>query len=227
MAQKTALIVVDMQEDFCPPARDGALAVPDGRAVLPALHALLAQPFTLKIATKDWHPADHVSFAANHAGAAPFASTTVIANPLNAAETYATRLWPVHCVQGSRGAALVRELAAARWDAVVEKGTDARVEMYSAFRSPLRAPPLPSAVSGLERVLRDAEIAAVVVGGLAGDYCVLSTALDARELAWETFVVEEATRCVGGDAGWADAKKQLEDAGVKVVGLEWVKENLF
>ncbi|KAI0722774.1 Isochorismatase hydrolase [Earliella scabrosa] len=212
---RPALIVVDMQEDFCPP--NGALAVPGGRDILPTINNLLALPFVLKIATKDHHPASHVSFAANHPGAAPYTSTTTIANPANPSETYSTRLWPVHCVAGTPGNALVPELDAARLDAVVLKGTDPRVEMYSAFRSPLRAPPLASAVSDLEARLREARVTDVFVVGLAGDYCVLSTARDAVELGWATYVVEEGTRCVGGAEGWKDTVETLQAKGVKVV----------
>ncbi|KAH9943249.1 Isochorismatase hydrolase [Epithele typhae] len=228
---RPALIIVDVQEDFCPP--DGALAVPDGRAIVPTLLRLAALPgFALKVATRDHHPPSHVSFAANHPGRTPFASTTTVVNPANPAERYETRLWPVHCVQGTPGSELVPELRAAeaegRLDAVVCKGTEPRVEMYSAFRSPLRAPPLASAVSDLEARLRRADVTDVFVVGLAGDYCVASTARDARELGWRTYVVQEGTRCVGGDDGWADTCKVLVAEGVQVVSEDgeevgWVK----
>ena len=138
--------------------QNGSLAVPEGRDIVPVLNDLLRLPFVLKIATKDHHPADHVSFAANHPGAPPFVSTTTIPNPANPQETYATQLWPVHCVVGTPGNALLPELDHARIDAVVLKGTDPRVEMYSAFRAPLRGPPLPEAVSELGRLLAEAGV---------------------------------------------------------------------
>ncbi|KAI9068498.1 Isochorismatase hydrolase [Trametes sanguinea] len=212
---RPALIVVDMQEDFCPP--DGSLAVSGGRDIVPLINELLQLPFVLKIATKDHHPQEHVSFASNHPGATPFASSCTVINPANPAETYETRLWPDHCVIGTPGNALVPSLDTARLDAVVHKGTDPRVEMYSAFRAPLRDPPLPSAVSDLEARLRAAHATAVFVVGLAGDYCVKCTALDSAELGWRTYVVEDAVRSVGGDAAWKETVSEFETAGVEVV----------
>ena len=198
--------------------------MPDGRSVVPAIRALLSLPFALRVATKDHHPPGHVSFAANHAGARPFADRTTVANPANPEETYETRLWPVHCVQGTPGNAIVAELDDVQFDKVVLKGTDPRVEMYSAFRSPLRDPPLASAVSDLDLTMREAGIQRVVIVGLAGDYCVMSSAMDAKDLGWETYVVEEGTKCVGGDEGWESAKREMEAVGVSVVNLEWAKE---
>ncbi|KAH9927215.1 pyrazinamidase/nicotinamidase [Fomitopsis serialis] len=198
-AFRPALLIVDVQEDFCP--RNGALAVPDGRAVVP-----------------DHHPPNHVSFASNHGpDAEPYTSVTTITNPANARETYETQLWPDHCVAGTPGNALVRELAADRLDRVVLKGTDPRVEMYSAFRSPLRDPPLASAVSELADLLRGHEVTEVFVTGLAGDYCVFHSAMDCAEEGWKTYVVEEATRSVGGQEGWEKAAAQLKEKGVGIV----------
>ncbi|KAI0638407.1 Isochorismatase hydrolase [Trametes polyzona] len=223
---RPALLVVDVQEDFCPP--NGSLAVPGAREILPIINELLELPFLLKIATKDHHPPDHVSFASNHPGAAPFTSTCTITNPANPAEAYETRLWPVHCVAGTPGNALAPELAAARLDAVVEKGTDPRVEMYSAFAAPLRDPPLASAVSDLADRLRAADVTDVFVVGLAGDYCVRSTAADSAALGWRTYIVEEAVRSVGGAPAWAETVAEMERLGVKIVHgdgeeLGWVR----
>ncbi|KAL1946472.1 hypothetical protein VTO73DRAFT_14576 [Trametes versicolor] len=223
---RPALLIVDVQEDFCPP--DGALAVPGGREILPIINELLELPFVLKIATKDHHPPDHVSFASNHPNAQPFVSTTTITNPANPAETYETRLWPVHCVTGTPGNALVPALTLTRLDAVVEKGTDPRVEMYSAFRAPLRSPPLAAATSDLEARLRAARVSHVFVVGLAGDYCVKASARDSAELGWRTYVVEEAVRSVGGAAAWAETVAELEGVGVTVVHADgkevgWVR----
>lgn len=192
---------------------------------MPIINTLLAAPgFTLRLATKDHHPLDHISFAANHPGATPFTSTATVVNPLNPAEHYETRLWPVHCVQGTPGNALLPELAAHRVDRVVLKGMDARVEMYSAFRSPLRDPPLPSAVSELADVLREREVTDVVVCGLAGDYCVKCSAVDSAEEGWRTYVVEDAVRSVGGETGWREAKEEMVAKGVQIVDAAWVKE---
>ena len=104
-----------------------------------------------------------------------------------------------------------------RLDRVVLKGMDPRVEMYSAFRSPLRDPPLASAVSELVDLLREKEITDVFVVGLAGDYCVLRSALDCAEEGWKAYVVEEGQRCVGGQEGWEKAAALLKDKGVSVV----------
>ncbi|KAL2157976.1 hypothetical protein VTH06DRAFT_4785 [Thermothelomyces fergusii] len=217
-AFRPALLVVDMQEDFCPP--NGALAVAGGRDIVPLINALLALPAStvpLKIATKDWHPPDHVSFAANHAGKRAFADTATVTNPHNASESYATRLWPVHCVRATAGAALVPELDAGRLTHTVEKGTDARVEMYSAFYDPFTRPRVSD--SGLAGLLRAHAVTHVYVVGLAADYCVRCTAEDAAREGFVAYVVEEATRAVD-PAGWEACKREMEGAGVKVVGWE-------
>lgn len=214
---KPALVIVDVQEDFCPP--NGALAVQDGRAIVPTVNRLLALPFALKVATKDFHPPDHVSFASNHAAPdnVPFVTTITIANPLNPAETQTTRLWPDHCVQGTPGAELIPELDAARVTDVVEKGQDKRVEMYSAFCDPFRRPTV--ARSGLADLLRGAGVSDVFVVGLAMDYCVKFTALDAAREGFKTVVVTEGTKAV--DPGrWGEAQKELEDAGVRLVSVD-------
>ncbi|KAG7140801.1 Nicotinamidase like protein [Verticillium longisporum] len=207
-----ALIVVDFQEDFCPP--HGSLAVADGRDIAPIVNSLLSLPFVAKIATKDWHPADHISFASNHADASPFTSTTTITNPANPSESYASRLWPVHCVQNTSGASLVPELEAHRLTATVEKGHVRDVEMYSAFRDPYGV-----VDSGLAETLRGQGVTDVFVVGLAGDYCVKCTAVDAARDGFRTYVVEEGTRCVEPDK-WEACKDELEAGGVRVVSVE-------
>ncbi|KAK1829909.1 Pyrazinamidase/nicotinamidase [Podospora conica] len=215
-AFRPALIVVDMQEDFCPP--NGSLPVPHGRAVIPLINTLLALPsFVLRVGTKDWHPPSHISFASNHPGKQPFVDTCVVTNPLNPAESYSTRLWPDHCVQDTPGAALVPELDAARLDRVVEKGTDPRVEMYSAFYDPLKNPRVSD--SGLAGVLREAGATHVYVVGLAGDYCVRCTATDARAEGFTTYVVEEGTRAVDPGA-WEACRAEMEAEGVEVVSKD-------
>ncbi|GAB1310605.1 NAD(+) salvage pathway protein [Madurella fahalii] len=213
---RPALLVVDMQEDFCPP--NGSLAVAEGRSITALINTLLALPtFALKIATKDWHPSDHISFAANHPAKRPFLDFHAITNPNNPAESYTTRLWPVHCVQDTPGAALIPELDAARLDHTIHKGTDPRVEMYSAFYDPLREPRVSD--SGLAGLLRGAGVTHVYVVGLAGDYCVRSTAEDAVREGFETYVVEEGTRAVD-PAAWDGCKAEMEAAGVRIVSKD-------
>ncbi|KZF24417.1 isochorismatase family protein [Xylona heveae TC161] len=216
---KPALLVIDMQEDFCPP--NGSLAVTGGRDIVPVINNLLRLPFILRIATKDFHPADHVSFASNHSAPnnVPFSSVVTIANPSNPDETETTKLWPVHCVQGTPGAELLPELDASRLDRVIEKGTDSRVEMYSAFRTPFRNPAM--AGSGLTAVLKENGITHVFVAGLAADYCVCYSALDSAEDGFTTYLLEEGTRAVDpSQDGWGQRRQELESKGVKIVSVD-------
>ncbi|KAI0466607.1 isochorismatase [Xylaria cf. heliscus] len=210
-----ALIVVDLQEDFCPP--NGSLAVTNGRDVAEPINKLLRLPFKLKVATKDWHPRDHVSFAANHAGKQPYADFVTIVNPDNATESYSSRLWPVHCVQGTPGAELLPELDVGRLDRIINKGTDPRVEMYSPFYDPFTSPRVSD--SGLATLLREHAVTDVYVVGLAGDYCVKCCAEDAAREGFRTYLIEECTRPV--DAGnWPQCKKAIEGSGASVVSIE-------
>ncbi|EXK32856.1 hypothetical protein FOXG_05832 [Fusarium oxysporum f. sp. lycopersici 4287] len=133
---KPALIIVDFQEDFCPPS--GSLAVPSGRTIASPINHLTTLPFSLILATKDFHPSSHISFASNHASSTPYTSTTTIQHPDDPSQSYTTTLWPTHCVQGTPGCELVPELDVSRVHAVIEKGQDERVEMYSAFYDPFR-----------------------------------------------------------------------------------------
>lgn len=188
----------------------------NGRDIVPSINELLSLPFVLKIATKDWHLADHVSFAANHPYAEPYTSMTTITNPLNSKETYETRLWPVHCVQGTPGAELIPELDTKQLDMIVEKGQDSRVEMYSAFYDPLKDPRISD--SGLADLLNENGITDAFIVGLAADYCVRSTALDAHAEGFKTWIVEEGTRPVD-PAGWDQCKLYIEEKGVKVVRM--------
>jgi nicotinamidase/pyrazinamidase len=174
-----ALIVVDVQNDFCP---GGALAVPDGDAVIEPVKAL-ARVADYVVATRDWHPPDHGSFAAQ-------------GGP-----------WPVHCVRDTRGAALHQGLAGVPIDAVVDKGRTSEREGYSAFED-----------TALERLLRERGVRQVDVAGLALDYCVRATALDARHAGFEVVVHREATRAVDVAPGDGErAVRELRAAGVRVV----------
>ncbi len=183
------------------------------------INELLELPFILKIATKDWHPPNHVSFAANHAPPdnQPFISQTVIHNPYNASETVTSRLWPVHCVQNTPGASLIPELQQEKLDHVVEKGQDARVEMYSAFTGPFENPFV--SISSLRGLLQEANISHVYVVGLALDYCVRYTALHAQHYGFRTYIVREGTRAVDPGVGRQEAEKELRTAGVTLIDL--------
>ncbi|ROV94300.1 hypothetical protein VMCG_08638 [Cytospora schulzeri] len=213
-----ALIIVDLQEDFCPP--NGSLAVDGGRDIAPTVNELLSLPsFAIRIATQDWHPADHISFASNHTTPPkqPFVDFATVVNPHNPSETYETRLWPVHCVQESKGAELVPELQRGKVDVVIRKGTDPRVEMYSAFYDPFTNPRVSD--SGLVKVLQDKGVTHVYVVGLAFDYCVRSTAADAAKEGFVTCVIEEGTRAVDA-AAWEKCRSGLERDEVKVVRMD-------
>ncbi|PTB78999.1 Isochorismatase hydrolase [Trichoderma longibrachiatum ATCC 18648] len=212
-AFKPALVIVDFQEDFCPP--NGSLAVPQGRDIAPVINTLLTLPFALKLATRDWHPPNHISFADNHPGAVPLQSYHTITHPTDPTKSDTTLLWPRHCVQGTQGAQLVPELDVAKVDAVLDKGLDPRVEMYSAFWDPMRV-----SVSSLGDALRKSAVTDVFVVGLAADYCVKATAVSAVEEEYRTFIVEEGTRPVMKETWEKEGKKEVEAKGVKIVSVD-------
>jgi nicotinamidase-related amidase len=222
-----ALLVIDFQEDFCPP--NGSLAVPDGRDIAPTVNSLLALPFAVKLATRDWHPRNHISFAANHpaedgdasSAPQPFTSSVTISHPDppsdrkdGAPASYETTLWPVHCVQDTAGAQLVPELRADLVHQVIDKGKRQDVEMYSAFYDPFRV-----SDSGLTKTLRHRAVTHVYVVGLAGDYCVRATAEHAAAEGYATYIVEEGTRPVVPDK-WSDCKKEITAKGIGIVPFD-------
>ena len=193
-----ALIVLDVQNDFCP---GGALAVADGDAVVPLVNAMM-EDFGTVVLTQDWHPAAHTSFAANHPGAAPFTLVTMPYGP--------QLLWPVHCVQGTAGAAFHADLRTNPVQMVIRKGFRPGIDSYSAFFENDHKTP-----TGLEGYLRSRGVSAVTLAGLATDFCVAWTALDARKAGFKASVIEDACRGIdlNGSLGaaWANMKK----AGVK------------
>jgi nicotinamidase/pyrazinamidase len=195
-----ALILVDLQPDFLP---GGALAVPRGDEIVgPAVE--LARGFAHVVATQDWHPADHGSFASQHPGRAPGEVIELDGLP--------QVLWPDHCVQDTPGAALVDALASARIDAVFRKGSDPRVDSYSGFFDNGRRH-----ATGLGAHLRDRGVGRVFVVGLATDYCVKFTALDAASLGFETIVVEDVCRGVElAEGDVARALEALRAGGVRI-----------
>jgi len=193
-----ALIVVDVQNDF---VRGGALAVPDGEAIVPLVNRLVGA-FPSVVMTQDWHPAGHASFASSHPGAKPF---EVIAAPYGE-----QALWPDHCVQGSPGAALVAGLATDKAFLVLRKGTNAAVDSYSAFLEADR-----KTTTGLAALLKARGVGRVFVCGLATDFCVAFTALDARSANFETFVVEDACRAIDAQGSLAAAQSRMDVAGVR------------
>jgi len=199
---KKALILVDIQNDFCP---GGALAVAGGDEVVAVANRLMAaERFDVVVATQDWHPADHGSFASQHVGGA--AGDVVDLNGLP------QMLWPDHCVQGSRGAEFVAGLNVAAIDKVFRKGVDVGVDSYSGFFDNDRRRD-----TGLAEFLRERGVDDVTVMGLATDYCVKATALDAAALGFRAHVVLEGCRGVNVHEGDVQqAVDAMTRAGVHV-----------
>jgi len=196
-----ALILVDLQYDFCP---GGALAVARGDETVQVANKLLPY-FSTVVATQDWHPADHGSFASQHPGKRPGEMIELGGMP--------QVLWPPHCVQGTHGAALHSDLARAKITEVFPKGTDRTIDSYSGFFDNGHKKP-----TGLADWLRERWITRVYVMGLATDYCVKATALDARKLGFDTWVIEDGCRAVEVAAGDGDrAIAEMREAGVTIV----------
>lgn len=188
--------------------------MPDGRTIAPALRRLLDMPFCLRIASRDWHPADHVSFAARHAGAEPGRSTLELRHPTDPARRCCITLWPRHCLQHAPGACLADGLDGAAWDAVIDKGADRDVEMLSAFGDVLGL-----VETDLASRLRAAAISHLFIAGLAADVCVRATALSALEHGFKTCIVREGVRPIFPDR-WLSEVRELEAKGISLVSLD-------
>jgi len=200
----TALLVIDLQPDFMP---GGALPCHQGDAVVPGIAALVAsRAYRTVIATQDWHPPGHASFASSHAGRAPFDTIELHAHP--------QVLWPDHCVQGTPGAALDPRVDWTPVDLVLRKGTDPQVDSYSAFRENT-GPDGTRPSTGLAGWLRERGIAEVHLCGLARDYCVLWSAQDAVAAGLRASVLWDLTRPVAPD-GDAPTRAALDAAGVSL-----------
>lgn len=195
-----ALIVVDVQNDFCP---GGALAVAGGDAILPEINAMLRQ-YQVRVLTQDWHPADHASFAANHPGAAPFSMTEMPYGP--------QVLWPVHCVQGTKGAEFHPLLETDTGDLILRKGFRPQIDSYSAFFENDRTTP-----TGLDGYLRTRGVDTVMLVGLATDFCVTYSALEAARLGFRVQVKMSACRAIDLNGSLAEACQQMMAAGVDLI----------
>jgi nicotinamidase/pyrazinamidase len=194
------LVVIDVQNDFCP---GGALAVGDGDAVVPVINRLMTQ-FQQTVATQDWHPKNHLSFSDNHPGAAPFSSVTM---PYGA-----QTLWPMHCVQGSTGAAFHDDLDQTRIEMVIRKGFRAEIDSYSAFFENDR-----TTSTGLGGYLKERGIKRAFFAGLATDYCVAFSAMDCARQGIEAAVILDACRAIDLDGSLARSIGEMRGAGVKIV----------
>jgi nicotinamidase/pyrazinamidase len=198
---KRALVLVDIQNDFLP---GGELAVPEGDQVIPVANRLSPR-FDCVIATQDWHPSSHGSFAKNHPGHKP--GEIIELNGLTQV------LWPAHCVQETPGAEFAKALDTERITRVVQKGTDPEIDSYSGFFDNGHRK-----ATGLGDFLRDQGIEQIYVLGLATDYCVKFTALDARQLGFDVWLVEDGCRGVELKPGDCRAAlSELEAAGVHIV----------
>lgn len=183
-----ALLLIDIQNDFCP---GGALAVADGDAIVPSVNRLQGQ-FDVTVLTQDWHPANHQSFADNHRGAEPFSVVQV---------DYGEQvLWPRHCVQGSFGAEFHASLKTDGADLIIRKGFRSEVDSYSAFYENDR-----TTKTGLAGYLAERDVKSVYLAGLATDYCVYYSAVDARKLGFEVTVVSDCCRAIDLEGSLAAA----------------------
>jgi nicotinamidase/pyrazinamidase len=197
---RDVLIIADPQLDFCP---GGALAVPRGDEIVPAVNRL-ARRFRHVVLTQDWHPAGHASFASAHPGRKPFETIE--------ADYGRQTLWPDHCVQGTEGAAFHPELDIPRVELVIRKGYRSNIDSYSAFRENDRKTP-----TGLAGYLRERGFERVTVCGLATDFCVFFSAIDARAAGFETAVALDASRAIDVDGSLAQALAAMRDTGITLL----------
>jgi nicotinamidase/pyrazinamidase len=195
------LLIIDVQNDFCP---GGALAVNEGNAVVPVINRI-SRRFGHIALTQDWHPTGHSSFASSHPGSAPFES---IAMPYGR-----QTLWPDHCVQGTAGAALHPELSTERAEILIRKGFRPEIDSYSAFYENDRTTP-----TGLAGYLRERGLKAIFLAGLATDYCVYYSAVDARRLGFDAVVIESGCRAIDLSGSLAAAWAGMQEAGVQRIG---------
>jgi len=193
----SVLLVIDMQYDFMP---GGALAVAEGDKLVPLINRLGRQ-FRGVVITQDWHPAGHISFASSHPGCTPFEIITLPYGPQT--------LWPDHCIQGSNGAQLHAELDLPQAQLILRKGCNPHIDSYSAFLEADRKTP-----TGLASYLKERGVQNVFVVGLALDFCVAWSALDARAAGFNTLVIEDACRAIDMNGTLEKAWQDMQAAGV-------------
>jgi len=200
------LLVVDVQNDFCP---GGALAVPNGDEVVPLINQI-GQRFSHVLMTQDWHPKGHQSFASSHPGRQPFESIEL---------PYGQQvLWPDHCVQGSNGAAFHRDLDLEKAELVIRKGFNKEIDSYSAFYENDHKTP-----TGLTGYLRTRGFKRVFLSGLATDFCVHFSAVDAAKEGFQALVIEEACRAIDLEGSLAAAQIAMTAAGVALISADSLK----
>jgi nicotinamidase/pyrazinamidase len=206
--EQDVLLVVDIQNDFCP---GGSLAVPRGDEVVPVINAL-ATKFAHVVLTQDWHPRGHLSFASSHAGAHPFQTIEVAYGP--------QILWPDHCVQGTVGAAFRNDLNIPHAELVLRKGYHRNIDSYSAFYENDR-----KTATGLAGYLRERDFSQVFLAGLAFDFCVRYSGEDARREGFEVVVFEDACRSIDVDGSAAATREQFKLLGIRCVSAETINSS--
>lgn len=197
----TALIVVDVQNDFCP---GGALGVKDGNKIIPKINSLL-DSFEITVGTQDWHPANHGSFASNNHGAKVY--------DIRDLSGIKQVMWPEHCIQGTIGADFHEDLLHDDFKIIIRKGTNPEIDSYSAFKENDN-----KTLTGLASCLKELGVKKLYITGIATDFCVKYTALDSVNAGFETYVIEDACKGVDHPEGSvAYALEEMKKAGVKIV----------
>ena len=200
ISPRTALLVIDVQNDFIP---GGQLAVPEGDLIVPLINRL-AEQFKQVVIAQDWHPAGHASFASSHPGRQPY---DVIQLPYGE-----QTLWPDHCIQGQSGAEFHPELHLPHAQLIIRKGCNPDIDSYSAFLEADRV-----TTTGLAGYLKERGIDTVYMVGLALDFCVMFSALDARAAGFNTFVVLDGCRAIDLNGSLASAIERMQEAGVGLI----------
>jgi len=195
-----ALLLIDIQEDFLP---TGALPVSQGDEIIPVVNNL-QQYFDLIVATQDWHPEGHISFASTHQGKQP--GDVIYTGNME------QRLWPRHCVQGSPGAEFAKNLRKEKITTVIRKGIDPMVDSYSGFYDNQH-----KRSTGLHDLLLSKQVNTIYLAGLAADVCVLYTALDAVEHGYNTFFIEDAAKAAGGEEGFRNSVNAMINKGIHII----------
>ena len=198
--QRDVLLVIDVQNDFCP---GGALEVPHGQEVVPVINDLVTR-FDHVVLTQDWHPREHSSFASVHPGKEPFSETSMDYGPQT--------LWPDHCIQGSKGASFHDGLSWAKAEMVIRKGFRSGIDSYSAFFENDKTTP-----TGLTGYLRERGMTRVFCAGLAFDYCVRYSAEDAHSQRFETHVIEDACRAIDMHGSAAATRDSFSGLGIGLI----------
>lgn len=203
LSSRDALLIIDLQNDFC---TGGALAVPEGEAIVPVVNKLIDR-FPHALATQDWHPEGHLSFASSHKDQTPYGTVKL---------SYGEQvLWPDHCVQGENGSILHKDLNKSALELILRKGFRKEIDSYSAFFENDK-----STSTGLSGYLKEREIERVFLCGLATDFCVYYSAIDAIKQGFETFVIADACRAIDLDGSLAKAMTHMRESGVEILSSD-------